>query len=95
MESREALSDFPPGGSSLGPAVWVAGSGFTLSVPVTMSASQSPRPPGAASTAVWGLYTCVDLAKDGVPYLLRAVHLCLRARGVTGFVVAYLLGREI
>lgn len=32
-------------------AVRVAGSG-SGNVPVTMSASQSPRPPGAASTAV-------------------------------------------
>ena len=36
-------------------AVWVSASGGPGSVPVTMSASQSPRPPGAASTAVWGL----------------------------------------
>lgn len=34
-----------------GCAVRVAGSG-SGNVPVTMSASQSPRPPGAASTAV-------------------------------------------
>ena len=34
-----------------GCAVLVAGSG-SGKVPVTMSASQSPRPPGAASTAV-------------------------------------------
>jgi len=39
---------------SNGSAVFVAGSG-SESVPVMMSASQSPRPPGAASTAVWGL----------------------------------------
>ncbi len=32
-------------------AVWVSGSGPGR-VPVTMSASQSPRPPGTASTAV-------------------------------------------
>lgn len=38
--------------------VWVSGSG-PGSVPETMSASQSPRPPGAASTAVWGLYTLI------------------------------------
>jgi len=40
--------------ASEGSAVLVAGSGSER-VPVTMSASQSPRPPGAASTAVWGL----------------------------------------
>ena len=43
---REVVSDFS--------AVFVAGSG-SGSFPVTMSASQSPRPPGAASTAVCGL----------------------------------------
>ena len=41
------------GGVSSNEAVCVAGSG-SLSLPVTMSASQSPRPPGAASMAVWG-----------------------------------------
>jgi hypothetical protein len=30
-----------------------------LSLPVTTSTSQSLRPPGAASTAVWGLYTLI------------------------------------
>ena len=40
------------GGSSLpSSAVWVLGSGEG-NVPVTISASQSPRPPGTASTAV-------------------------------------------
>lgn len=41
---------------SSGFAVWVAGSG-SGKCPVTISASQSASPPGAASTAVWGLYT--------------------------------------
>ena len=41
--STEAVSDFS--------AAFVAGSGSGR-VPVTMSASQSPKPPGAASTAV-------------------------------------------
>ena len=45
-----------PSSSGIGAAVWASGSGPGR-VPVTMSASQSPRPPGAASTAVWGLYT--------------------------------------
>lgn len=44
--------------SSSGLAVCVSGSGPGR-VPVTMSASQSPRPPGAASTAVCGLYTYI------------------------------------
>ena len=62
-------------------AVWASGSGPGR-VPVTMSASQSPRPPGAASTAVWGLYTW----KIGLSRFSKecnggfAVHLCLRAR---------------
>ena len=43
---RDSVSDLS--------AVLVAGSGSD-SFPVTMSASQSPRPPGAASTAVCGL----------------------------------------
>lgn len=43
---KEFVSDFS--------AVFVAGSGSDK-VPVTMSANQSPRPPGAASTAVCGL----------------------------------------
>lgn len=43
---RDSVSDLS--------AVLVAGSGSD-NLPVTMSASQSPRPPGAASTAVCGL----------------------------------------
>jgi hypothetical protein len=34
-----------------------------------MSASQSPSPPGAASTAVWGLYTLI-------PWLARRRSVC-------------------
>lgn len=56
---NETLSAALPAASVISPsglAVCVSGSGPGR-VPVTMSASQSPRPPGAASTAVCGLYT--------------------------------------
>lgn len=49
-----ALDSVSSAVASVVSAVFVAGSG-SESVPVTMSASQSPKPPGAASTAVCGL----------------------------------------
>ena len=52
LGGEEVESGFWEAGSGFGwLAVCVAGSGSER-VPVTMSASQSPKPPGAASTAV-------------------------------------------
>ena len=51
LSTLDGSSALTTGVSTWGSAVLVAGSGSDK-VPVTMSASQSPKPPGAASTAV-------------------------------------------